>query len=60
MPNYTADDILILLERANLSSLKSESESLAHDLNQRSKLNKSLDELLRHSDKKIHFEVSET
>ncbi|MBL09046.1 MAG: hypothetical protein CL402_00775 [Acidiferrobacteraceae bacterium] len=60
MSNYTENDILILLERANLSSLNSEAESIAHDLNERSKLNETLSELLRCSDKKIHFKVSET
>tara|TARA_Y100000814_G_C12066593_1_gene311513 strand:- start:68 stop:244 length:177 start_codon:yes stop_codon:yes gene_type:complete len=57
MPNYTENDILILLEKANLSSLSSEAESIAHDLNDRSKLNNSLSELLRYSEKRIHFEV---
>lgn len=60
MSNYTENDILMLLERANLSSLNYEAASIADDLNERSKLNETLSELLRYSDKTIPFKVSET
>ena len=50
MTNYTKQEVETLLNRAGLSSLQSSATEIAADLAERSKLNQSLDALIKNTE----------